>query len=139
MRLSLRILENCSSVNSYRYAQQAEFTEGDAPVDVYFQLVDSTLDLPEQGFSPAGRRYVPADGSTLLVTLDAVDSARKITRPGTQAFPGDPSIWKIQVQAADGLRGTIHMKVQLTEGTKVTYGYLSAALNISSMDGMTRV
>jgi hypothetical protein len=139
MRLSARILENVASVNAWDYAQVGEFTEGDAPT-IYFQLVDLSKDRAERGFVPAGRRYVPSAGATLSVTLDNIDDARKITKTATQPYAQDPSIWALVLTTADKLRGTVNMKLTLTEsGAKVSYGTLQPALNVSATDGMTRL
>lgn len=138
MRLSARMLENVAGVNTFNYAQQAEFTQGDAPT-IYFQLVDLNQDRPEMGYVPAGRRYVPASGATLTVLLDAIDDSRKITRSATQPYPGDPSIWSVVLLPADDLRGTVNLKLTLTEGMVITNAQVAAALNIACLDNMTRL
>lgn len=139
MRLSARILENVSGVNAYDYADAAEMTAGDAPT-IYFQLIDLSKDRAEKGFVPAGRRYVPAAGATLSVVLDNIDDSRKVTRAATQPFPQDPSIWAITLLTTDKVLGTVNMKLTLTEpGPKVTYGFLSNALRVESLEGMTRI
>jgi hypothetical protein len=138
MRLTARILENVSGVNSWQYADQASFTEGDAPT-IYFQLVDASSDRADQGFVPGGRRYVPASGATLTVLIDHIDDARKLTKVATQPYAGDLSIWSIQLLSSDKLRGTLNLKLTLTESGKVTYGLVQSALGVQSLDGMTRV
>jgi hypothetical protein len=138
MRLSARILENVSGVNAFDYANQASFTEGDTPT-IYIQLIDASKDRAEQGFVPAGRRYVPATGATLEVTFDHIDSARKVVRAASQPFPGDPSIWAVNVMSTDKIRGTVNVKLSLTEGPKVTKGLLQQALAVEALDGMTRI
>lgn len=136
MRLSARILQNATDVNNFGYTQQAEFTQGDTPT-IYFQLIDSSLDRPDQGFVPSGRRYMPAVGASLVVTLDHLDDTRKITRAAFQPFSSDPSIWAITILSTDVLRGTVNMKLALVEGSKPTNGLLQAALNVTALDGMT--
>lgn len=138
MLLSLRILENVSGVNAFDYAQQARMTEGDVPT-IYFQLVDLARDRADKGFVPAGRRYVPAAGATLSVVLDNVDGARKVTRAATQPYATDPSIWAVTLTTADTIRGTVNMKVTLTEGSTVTRGLLQAAVSVQALDGMARL
>lgn len=138
MQLSARILENVSGVNSFDYANQASMTEGDAPL-VYFELVDLKKDRADLGFVPAGRRYIPAAGATLTVILDNIDDARRITRAATQPFPNAPSIWAVQLLAADQIRGTVNMKLSLVEGVKTTKGLLQAAIAVESLDGMSRL
>ena len=113
---------------------QVKFSEGDAPA-IFFQLIDLTLDRPEQGYSPSGRRYMPVASSTLSVVLDNLDNARKVTRAATQPFASDPSIWKIQLLTTDSVRGTVNLKLTLTEpGTPVviTHGYVPAAIRVDS-------
>jgi hypothetical protein len=139
MRLSARILANVSGINAFSYANQADLTEGDTPI-IYFQLVDLTRDRADQGFVPAGRRYVPTALATLEVTLDHIDATRKVVRMATQPFPQDPSIWAVTLTTLDKLRGTVNMKLVLTEtGGKVTSGLLSAALRVQALSGMTRI
>lgn len=138
MRLSARMLENVASVNSFQVANQAEFTVGDTPT-VSFQLIDSSVDKSNQGFVPAGRRFVPAVGAILTVQFDALDDTRVVTRVATQPFAQDASIWQVTLLPTDNVRGTVNMKLTLNEGGKLTYGYLSAALNVISLEGMTRI
>lgn len=136
MRLSARILQNVSGVNGFSYANQAEMTQGDTPT-IYFQLVDASLDRPEQGFVPAGRRYMPAAGATLTVVLDSIDDSKKVTRVATQPFAQDPSIWAIPILSTDKIRGTVNMKLTLTESGQVTQGMAATALLVAGMDGLT--
>lgn len=138
MKLSARILENVTGVNAFSYANQASFTEGDTPT-IYFQLIDMSQDRADAGFVPAGRRYMPANGTTLMVTLDHIDAARKTVRAATQPFLTDPSIWALTLLSTDKLRGTINMKLVLTEAGKTTQGLLQAALLVDGLDGMTRL
>jgi hypothetical protein len=126
------MLSSVGSVNDFEYVDEIEFTEGDA-VRVYFQLIDAAKDKPLQQFKPAGRRYVPADGATLKVTLANIDDAKGVTeRVAVQPYPGDASIWYVDVAATDAVRGTVDMVLKLTEGVKVTRGKLPAALNVSN-------
>lgn len=139
MRLSARILENVTGVNTWSHADQAEFTEGDAPT-IYLQLIDLSQDRADKGVVPGGRRFIPAAGATLSVLLDALDDSRKITRAATQPYAQDPSIWALQLLATDKIRGTISLKLTLTEpGPKITYGVVAAALRVSTLDNMTRL
>ena len=62
MLLSARMINNVGSVNAFEWAQEVEFTAGDTQ-DVYFQLVDASVDKATQGFKPGGRRYAPAAGA----------------------------------------------------------------------------
>lgn len=129
MLLTCRLLKDVGSVNSFAYADTVEFTIGDT-LTVYFQLIDSSVDTFRQGFNPAGRRYVAADAATLSVVLDSVDDARKVTRAAVQPFPGDLSIWSVDVRAVDAtkIRGTITLRLTLTEDDVVTRGVRAAAL-----------
>ena len=127
MLLSCRMLQDVSGVNSFEYAEAAEFTEGDA-ASVYFQLIDRSKDARSSGFVPSGRRYMPAAGATLEVVLDHLDDGKKVTRAASQPYPQDPSIWKLDVMASDKVLGTVTMRLALTEGAVVTRGSLAAAL-----------
>lgn len=114
MKLSLRFLNDVASVNSFEPADSFEFFAGDNQT-LYFQLVDISLDRPEHGFNPAGRRYMPPATSTLQVTLSNIDDAKKIVRMATQPFPLDPSIWAITILPSDPVKGTVGLKLVLTE------------------------
>jgi hypothetical protein len=131
MVLSARILNNVASANSFDWADQAEFTQGDT-VDIYFQLIDTTVDKAVKGFVPGGRRYIPAAGATLSVKLDNIDDAVALTRSATQPFSGDLSIWKLTILATDAIVGTCALALTLTEGAKVTRGRAEAAVLIHS-------
>lgn len=129
MLLSARILVDVASANVFRHAEAAQFTEGDGPT-VYFQLLDKSLDRADEGFNPTGRRYMPAAGATLQVTIGGIDTAKTVIRSATQPFPLDPSIWAVTLMSTDPLKGTYDLKLALTEGSRVTRGVLSAALRI---------
>ncbi len=114
MQLSLRFLIDVSSVNSYEQVPSVEITSGDSQT-VYFQLVDAGLDRPEQGFSPAGRRYIPPAGSTLEVTFVNVNDAKKVVRAAAQPYSTDGSIWSIPILSSDPIKGTSAMNLVLKE------------------------
>jgi hypothetical protein len=138
VRLSIRMLDSVANVNNFSYANQVSMTEGDSPL-IYFQLVDLAQDRADQGFVPAGRRYIPVTGTTVSVYFDHVDDARKINRAATQPFAGDPSIWAVQLQANDPFRGTVNLIVTMTESSKVSKGILQQAIAVYPTDGMTRI
>lgn len=127
MLLTLRPLNDVGSVNSFSYAQAFEFTEGDGPA-LYFQLIDASLDTANKGFMPSGRRYVPATGATLQCIVTNINNANVVTRFASQPFTQDPSIWLLQLQPTDYVRGTADIKLTLTEGTKVTRGIASRVI-----------
>jgi len=135
MLLSARFLSNVADANGFTYESAAQWTEGDAPL-LTFQLVDLAKDRPEQGFVPGGRRYVPAVGATLSVTFDNVDTAKVVTRAATQPFSTrDPSIWQVQVQATDKIKGTCNFRLQLSESAVVTRGLVKNAVLVSPQQG----
>jgi len=134
MVLSARFLNDVTSKNSFEYAQVGEFTQGDT-VSVYFQLVDSTLDIATHGFVPAGRRYIPDAGATLQVVVDSINDGKKITRTATNPFPDDRSIWKLDFIASDTITGTASMQLTLTEGLIVRRGLIKNGLRIASPTG----
>lgn len=135
MILSARMLSDAQTVNSFKYVPILQAMQGDA-YTVYFQLIDASQDLARDGFFPAGRRYIPASGATLTVTLDSIDAAKAITRIASQptGFTQDASIWSVSVLATDTIRGTVPLRLTLTEGTKVTRGVLMPALAILPKD-----
>jgi len=116
--LSCRFLNDVQSVNSFEPAAQIEFSAGDSQV-LFLQLIDSSLDRADQGFSPAGRRYVPPAGTTMAVTFANIDDAKKFTRSASQPYAQDPSIWSVPILGTDGLRGTVNLSLVLTEPSRV--------------------
>ena len=135
MLLSARLLQDVNSVNSFRPAQAAILTEGDA-CSVYFQLVDMSVDRAIEGFNPPGRRYVPAASATLMVTVDSLNLAKQLVRAATQPFAQDPSIWLLSIMATDKVRGSAPLKLTLTEVvsnvTRITTGQLQNAILTSA-------
>jgi len=123
------MLKDVQNVNSFEADTELNWTEGDT-LDIYFQLVDLSLDRPDQGFMPSGRRYVPASGATLSCVLENLDDAKKLTRTATQPFAQDGSIWKLSILATDKVRGTPQLRITLTEGAKVTRGLAKLAIKV---------
>jgi len=130
MKLSCRILTDVGSVNTFRYASAAQFSAGDQQT-VYLQLVDVSLDRSDEGYVPAGRRFVPAAGATMQVVLNSLDQSKKVVRAATQPYVGDASIWRFNVLATDAIRGTIDLTVVLNEAGKVTRGTLTAGVLVA--------
>lgn len=128
MLLSARMLSHVASANIYTIASQAVFTDGDAPT-IYFQLVDVSLDRPQEGFSPAGRRYCPDENAEVQVTLGSIDSAKRITRIAVPAFPKqDMSIWKVQLMPTDKIAGSTDLHLTLTENGRTVRGVVRSAV-----------
>jgi hypothetical protein len=135
MLLSARLLNAVSGVNAFEQADTAQFNQGDV-TNVYFQLIDASLDTAAKAFNPAGRRYMPASGATLQVTLTNIDDAKQIVRAGVMAFPTDDrSIWYLPMLSTDAIAGTCDMVLKLTEGAKVTTGRVAAAVRIGVVTG----
>lgn len=132
MLLSARMLKDVATVNSFEYTQTVQATEGDA-VDVYFQLIDKSLDLATEGFSPAGRRYMPSQGATLQVTLQSIDQSKTVVRYATQPFTQDASIFKLSIMATDQLAGGFTMQLALNQGGSVTRGNVQQAVSMQSL------
>lgn len=128
MLLSARILNNVSGVNAFSSVSVMEFTEGDGPT-IYFQLVDLSSDRADQGFNPPGRRYIPASGATLQCVIHHPDDEKKITRYATQPFTQDGSLWALQLQPTDHVRGSVDLLLTLTEGGRITRGALRSSIN----------
>lgn len=129
MLLSARFLNAVANVNSFEYANVAEWVAGNA-LTLYFQLIDDSLDRADQGFKPAGRRYMPPDDSTLTVLFGSVDDAKKVTRTATQPFSNDPSIWAVSILATDPIAGTVPVTLTLTEGAEVKKGFIQAGVRV---------
>lgn len=129
MLLSVRMLKDVQTVNSFEPDTELNWTEGDS-LDIYFQLVDLNLDRPEQGFYPSGRRYVPAAGATLQCSFECIDNAKTVTRFAVQPFANDGSIWKISILSTDPIRGSPQLRLKLTEGAKTTRGLSKLGLRV---------
>lgn len=134
MLLSARILNNVANINLFSYTDVMRFTEGDIP-KIYLQLVDMGQDTALGGFSPPGKRYIPAVAATLQVTISSIDDAKKIIRFATQPYAQDPSIWCVTLFTTDVLRGSADIQLLLTEGTVITYGVVKQALAIEPRNG----
>lgn len=135
MQLSLRPLNDVSSVNSFEYGDQAVWSDGDQTV-FYFQLINAALDTDRQGFVPAGRRYMAAAGATLQLTFQNIDSSKTVTRLATQPFPEDGSIWSVSVLATDPIHGSPQILLVLTESGVVTRGLVKNAVKILPLDNV---
>lgn len=133
MLLSCRFLNKVADVNTFSYTNQLNFTQGDTTT-VYIQIVDASVDLPNEGFNPPYRRYMPQVGATLKVTLDNLNVAKKITRFATQPFALDPSIWSFPILATDQLVGTISLFLQLTEGAVITNGTVIGGIGVGAQN-----
>lgn len=127
MLLSLRFLLDVGNVNQFRFTQQIEFSADDSQ-NLYFQLVDLSVDRADESYNPPGRRYVPAATSTLSVEFLSVECQKVVIRSAVQPFTQDPSIWMVPILGSDPLQGTIIMKVKLQEPTRT--------LNFSSGKGI---
>lgn len=130
MLLSLRPLIDVCSVNVFSPAKQVSFTEGDQTT-LYFQLVNLAVDRSDQGFSPAGRRYIPAVGATVNFQFGNIDDAKKVSRAAFQPFAQDSSIWAVNVLSSDPIVGTCNIRVTLTEGSTITHGLVQAAVDVA--------
>ncbi len=127
--LSCRFLASVQGVNSYELVERLSFSEGDQ-LSVYLQLVDQNKDRPDSGLVPPYRRYCPAAGSTLNVTVRNLDQSLQSVKAATQPFPGDASIWSFTVFASDRLRGTISLLLDLYESSAHTYGTIPAGFSV---------
>jgi len=132
MLLSARFLNQVSSVNVFDYVDSAQWTAGDT-VSLYIQLVDLSVNLPSKGYFPAGKRYMPAVGATLSVTLSNINDAVQLVRSAVQPYPTtDPSIWRIDILSSDTIRGTCDVVLALSEGANKTSGRISSGVLIAS-------
>lgn len=129
MLLSARILSHVDGINSWEVVDSAEWTQGDS-TSLYLQLTDASIDRAERGFNPPGRRYCPVSGATLQVKINSIDSTKTFTKTATQPFPGDTSIWKIDIAAADGIQGSPDLLLVLTESGVVKRGRVANAIRV---------
>jgi hypothetical protein len=133
MLLSCRFLNKVADVNTFSYTNQLNFTQGDTPT-IYLQIVDASVDLPSEGFNPPYRRYMPQVGATLKITLDNLNTSKKVVRFATQPFPLDPSIWSFPILSTDQIVGTVSVLLQLTEGGTVTNGTMIGGIGVNSQN-----
>jgi hypothetical protein len=133
MQLSARILANVGGANAFSYADAVHITEGDG-ADVYLQLIDVSVDTSDEGYHPPGRRFVPAEGATLEVTVGHIDTLRRVMRVAVQPFPGDASIWRFTLLPTDPVRGSQDLKLRLVEGTRAKNGVVRRALSIAPLN-----
>ena len=129
MLLGSCVLNGVASVNTFDYVSAADWTAGDT-VSLYIQLLDLSLDRP------GGRRYIPLAGATLEVTLDSIDSAKRIVRAASQPYSQDSSIWLVSILSTDTIRGTVNLRLKLTEAGKVTRGTSETAVRIHAVGGL---
>lgn len=135
MLLSARFLINVCGVNSFVYSENSPITVGDA-ADIYIQIVDKSLDLPEAGFFPPYRRYMPLAGSTLTVEFVSTDSSRRYVKTATQPFPTlDPSIWMFSILSTEKVGpGNVQLKLTLTEpGKSPVRGLVQPGLAVNAL------
>jgi len=133
MLLAGRFLTGVANVNTFDgVAPSISMNAGDTQ-GLYFQLVDASVDRKEQGFSPSGRRYIPASGATVSVAFTNTDTGpdvcvtefggsrinpsapANITRSASNPFAQDTSIWMVQLLGTDSLKGTVNVAITLTE------------------------
>lgn len=131
MLLSAHLLNNVSDVNHFEVVSTLETVQGDTS-DIYFRLTDASVD---KSFDPPGRRYIPAVGSAVRVTITDIDEGTSIEVQATQPFADDRSIWKLAHAPQSGadlsaLVGTYALKLRLTEGQKTKYAFVSQALTV---------
>lgn len=141
MILSARLLDNYVDINNFDVTNQLSVTSSYPPVPgqvvtLTLQLADISKDRASQGFSPAGRRYVPiTDGTpTLQANLVSINQANNCTYYGTwMKSAGDGSIWQIQIPESDFgklKRGTWNLICALTVNGSVMRFTVPNALNV---------
>jgi hypothetical protein len=114
MRLAVRPLIDCCSINDFVYSTRVEGVKGDA-LNYYFMIVDLEKNLEQHGYNPPGLRFIPGDGSTLAVTVWNIDMTKRFTRQASNPFAQDLSIWMISLLPSDPLDCTISMKFVLSD------------------------
>jgi hypothetical protein len=133
MLLSCLFLVDVGSVNIFRESSYCQISEGDTNT-VYIQLRDMSVNTAQEGYKPAGRRFVPAAGATLKVYIDnSLDSGKLVTKNATQPYANDPSIWSFVIQATDAINGTKNVRLELNESGKVTRGLVQGGIRAQSI------
>jgi len=132
MNLGVRFLSAVGNVNVFSFTTSVEAVAGDA-FDVYFQLIDQNQLTNSNGFFPAGNRYMPATGASIVVTVLNIDSAKRFIRVASQPFAQDASILKFSILATDPVPATASLKITVTEGSTVRTVYAQAALRVNGI------
>jgi len=105
MRLSIEMLDNVNSVNSWKHVDQVTISEGEIS-DVYFQIINKSED---------NIRYLSQAGTySVEAIFPDVDETATITVAGVQVFSDDKSIWKVTL-ASSQTPGSGTFLVKLTE------------------------
>lgn len=126
MLLSCRMLNAVYDVNTYEMVDFVEIPAS-SDVTVYLQLMDNSKNR-SCGTAKSGLRYIPPDTSTLEVTVDHLDPARRVVREATQPFAEDLSIWALSILSSDVVNGSVNLRLALTEPSATYSGTLSGAI-----------
>jgi hypothetical protein len=114
MKLSIKILENVSSVNHWNYASEATLQEGDVN-EIYLQVVDSSKQVPIND-SQWPLRYMLKDTPSLTAEFPSIDDAQVFEIVATQPYPEDSSIWKLSF-ASNKTPKAGAFKITIVEGS----------------------
>lgn len=117
MLLGATILKNVQSVNSFQTAPQITIRQGNATT-IYFRLVD--LEQTDQYGQPL--RYIPASGSTLTASINALNQDNVISRLASQPYSSDDrSIWALTILSTDIVsQGNFDVALYESSVTKTT-------------------
>ena len=118
MRLSAKILESVSGINSWKYANQAYVAEG-AVNNIYIQLVDllktAEINPKSKALPDNPLRYISAATVvSVSATFPSIDDGEIFTVIGVQPFADDKSIWKFTLTSSQ-LPASGSFQVTLTE------------------------
>ncbi len=121
MRLSAKLIQNYSNINSFGYTNQWVIRAGE-PNTLYFQLVDL-----EQN---ALRHIAGVGGSnqpySVSVTFPSIDDAKVITATAVQADATDASVWKVSL-GSNQTPGSGQVVFTVVEGSATrSFGVLQA-------------
>lgn len=106
MNFAVRLLDNVCNVNDFNEVETIELIRGN-PYSLYFRVVQPNQD---------NLRYVPATPTAGLVKFKHLEDGKSISRAAAQPFPGDTSIWKVDILPTDEVQFN-SMTFQLTEGS----------------------
>lgn len=134
MNLSARMIENYVDANNYDVTPQLVMNSigvtPDVTYDVYVQLVDLSKDKAIDGYSPAGRRYIPPTGSNLQVVVRNINNAVQCG-PLSMVQTTDPSIWRVTLLGSYQIRGSVSLQFALSTGTKITTFLVQNVINVA--------
>lgn len=132
MILGIRLLDNVTDVNHFKIVESIKLRLGEANT-IFIQLVD--LSQNKDG-DPEGLRYIPQGAvNKVIIEFPSLNDANSFSRIASQPFPGDSSIWSVDILETDvPISGNIIVTVE--EDGKKKRAIAELALSVEDIDGI---